>query len=159
MRRLVYALVFRKPPKTGFLTSRPININALGLAVSDKKISMWKTCDTHLNKLYSNKNITSDFHGIVSFDPIKMSQQKIGQNVYQTSDTQNLVIICFFSSYREELLNLKWKQLIPLSSASWSSKRGNFTLNGNQERPTMKKHLKISNVLIKRATLQFKTVN
>ena len=30
------------------------------------------------------------------------------------------------SSYLEELFNLKWKQLIPLSSASWSSKRYTF---------------------------------
>ena len=37
--------------------------------------------------IYSNKKDTSDFHGTVSFDPIKMSQQKIYQNVYQTSDT------------------------------------------------------------------------
>ena len=43
--------------------------------------------------LYSNKKDTSDFHGTVSFDPIKMSQQKIYQNVYQTSDTPKLVII------------------------------------------------------------------
>ena len=43
--------------------------------------------------LYSNKKDMSDFHGTVSFDPIKMSQQKIYQNVYQTSDTQTLVII------------------------------------------------------------------
>ena len=34
-----------------------------------------------------------------------------------------------------------------------------FTLNGNQERPTMKKHLNIPKVLIKRAALQFKIVN
>ena len=34
-----------------------------------------------------------------------------------------------------------------------------FTLNGNHERPTMKKHLKIPNVIIKRATFQFKTAN
>ena len=37
----------------------------------------------------------SDFHGTVSFDLIKMSQQKIYQNVYQTSDTQTLVIFDF----------------------------------------------------------------
>ena len=30
---------------------------------------------------------TSDFHGTVSFDPIKLSQQKINQNVYQMSET------------------------------------------------------------------------
>ena len=29
-------------------------------------------------------------------------------------------------SYLEELFYLKWKQLIPLSSASWSSKRDTF---------------------------------
>ena len=43
--------------------------------------------------IYSNKKDTSDFHGTVSFDPIKMSQQKIYQNVYHTSDTLKLVII------------------------------------------------------------------
>ena len=48
---------------------------------------------TYFAYLYSNKKDTSDFHGTVSFDPIKMSQQKIYQNVYQTSDTQKLVII------------------------------------------------------------------
>ena len=43
--------------------------------------------------IYSNKKDTSDFHGTVYFDPVKMLQQNISQNVYQTSDTQNLVII------------------------------------------------------------------
>ena len=43
--------------------------------------------------IYSNKKDASDFYGTVSFDPIKMSQQNIYQNVYQTSDTQKLVII------------------------------------------------------------------
>ena len=43
--------------------------------------------------IYSNKKDMFDFHGTVSFDPVKMSQQKINQKVYQTSDTQNLVII------------------------------------------------------------------
>ena len=28
------------------------------------------------NIIYSNKKETSDFHGTVSFDPVKMSQQK-----------------------------------------------------------------------------------
>ena len=37
--------------------------------------------------LYSNKKDTPDFHGTVSFGPIKMYQQKINHNVYQTSDT------------------------------------------------------------------------
>ena len=36
---------------------------------------------------------TSEFHGTVSFDPVEMFQQTINQNVYQTSGTQNLVII------------------------------------------------------------------
>ena len=43
--------------------------------------------------IYSSKKDTSDFHGTVSFDPIKMSEQKLYQNVYQVSDTQKLVII------------------------------------------------------------------
>ena len=32
-----------------------------------------------------------------------------------------------------------------------------FTINGNQERPTMKTHLKIPSQLTERAKLQFKT--
>ena len=43
--------------------------------------------------IYSNKKDASDFHGTVFFDPIKMSQLKIYQNVYQMSNTQKLVII------------------------------------------------------------------
>ena len=43
--------------------------------------------------IYSNKKETSVFHGTVSFDSVKMSQQKYNQNVYQMSDTQKLVII------------------------------------------------------------------
>ena len=43
--------------------------------------------------IYSNKKETSDFHGTVSYDPVKMLIQKYNQNVYQTSDTQKLVII------------------------------------------------------------------
>ena len=52
-----------------------------------------KNCD-----IYSNKKETSDFHCTVSIDPVtvKMSQQKISKIVYQTSDTQNLVILQFF---------------------------------------------------------------
>ena len=44
--------------------------------------------------IYSNKKETSDFHGTVSFDPVKMLQQKkTNKNVYQTSDAQKIVII------------------------------------------------------------------
>ena len=42
---------------------------------------------------YSNKKETSNFYGTVSFNPVKMSQQKVSQNAYLTSDTHNLVII------------------------------------------------------------------
>ena len=45
--------------------------------------------------IYSNKKDTSDFHGTASFDPIKMSQQKLNQNVYQTSATQNWQLFDF----------------------------------------------------------------
>ena len=109
--------------------------------------------------LYSNKKDTSDFHGTVSFDPIKMSQQKIYQNVYQTSDTPKLVIIWFYL--------LIWKSYWTLSENSSfhfhqqvdHQNVTHFTFNGNQKRQTMKKHLKFPNVLIKRAALQFKIVN
>ena len=39
------------------------------------------------------KKIRPIFMVFVYFDPVKMSQQKLNQNVYQMSDTQNLVII------------------------------------------------------------------
>ena len=51
--------------------------------------------------IYSSKKETSDFHGNVSFDPVKMSQQKQKRNVYQNS--VNYLIL---SSYLEGLLNL-----------------------------------------------------
>ena len=59
------------------------------------------------------------------------------------------------SSDLEGLLNLMCTQFFPLSPGSLSSKRDTFTLNGNQKRPTMKKHLKIKSLLIERAKLQF----
>ena len=34
--------------------------------------------------IYSNKKVTSDFHDTVSINPVKISQQKSNQNVYQT---------------------------------------------------------------------------
>ena len=39
-----------------------------------------------------------------------MLQQKANQTVYQTSDTQKMVIFFILFSYLEELFNLKWKQ-------------------------------------------------
>ena len=54
---------------------------------------------------YSNKKDTFDFHGTVSFDPIKMFQQKKYQNVSQTHTKNGNYLI--LSSYLEELLNLK----------------------------------------------------
>ena len=51
-----------------------------------------KVCKSFSSYILKQKD-TSDFHGTVSFDPIKMSQQKIYQHVYQMSDTQKLVII------------------------------------------------------------------
>ena len=65
------------------------------------------------------------------------------------------------SSYLEELLNLKRNQLFHYHQKVDHQNVTNFTLNGNQEHQTMKKHqkhLKIPIVLIKRATSQFKTV-
>ena len=44
----------------------------------------------HEEIIYSNKKDTSDFHGTVSFDPIKMFWQKINQ---KKSGTQKLVFI------------------------------------------------------------------
>ena len=57
--------------------------------------------------IYSNKKDTSDVHGTVSIDPIKMPQQKIYQNVYQTSEHTKVGNYLISSSFLEELLNLK----------------------------------------------------
>ena len=44
--------------------------------------------------IYSNKKKeTSDIHGTVYFDPVKKAQRKTSQNVYQASDTSQMVII------------------------------------------------------------------
>ena len=56
-------------------------------------LKMPSVSSPYFNKIYSNKKETSDFHGTVSYDPVKMLKQKYNQNVYQTSDTQKLVII------------------------------------------------------------------
>ena len=86
-----------------------------------QKIAIYRhtTCENvALKDIYSTKNETFDFHGTVLLDPVKMSQQKLNQNVYKTSDTQKVVIILFLSSYLEDLLNLMCTQLFPLSSGS-----------------------------------------
>ena len=73
------------------------SISFTGAAFVDRPFNLYfmfvflmLSSDIHV---YSNKKDTSDFHGTVSFDSVKMLQQKVSQNVYQTSDTQNLVII------------------------------------------------------------------
>ena len=62
-------------------------------------------------------------------------------------------------SYLEEFFNLKWKQLIPQSSASLPPKRDTVYVKWQSGTSNDEKHLKILNVLINRAHLQFKTVN
>ena len=63
----------------------------LGVSITMRLPYTTKAYKTAL--ICSNKKDTSDFHGTVSFGQIKMSQQNLNQNVYQTSDTQKLVII------------------------------------------------------------------
>ena len=59
------------------------------------------------------------------------------------------------SSDLEELSNLMYTHLFPLSSGIHHQNVTHFTLNGNQKLPTVKKHLKIPCLLIERAKLQF----
>ena len=66
---------------------------------------------------------------------------KINQNVYQTSDTQKMVIILFLSSYLEELLNLMCTQLFPLSSGSYSTKRDTFYVKWQSETSDNEKNI------------------
>ena len=69
-------------------------------------------------KTHSNKKETSDFHGTVSFDPVKGVVTKIKQkclsNVRHTKNGNYLIL----SSDLEELLNLMCTQLFPSSSGS-----------------------------------------
>ena len=88
---------------------------------------------------------------------LRCRNKKISQNVFQTSDTQKLVIIWFL------LLILKGYWTLCAHSFLHQQQEVNhqnvihFTLNGSQKRPTMKKHLKIPRLLIERLKLQFKT--
>ena len=87
------------------------SINSFGLRISPRLASANikpQNIETHFTPrclkkpdiIYSNKKKkkkkkkkkTSYFHGTVSFDPVKMLQQKKNQNVYQTSDNQKMVI-------------------------------------------------------------------
>ena len=81
---------------------------------------LYPLVSTSCTVIYSNKKDTSEdtsnFHGTVSFDPVKMSQQKINQNVYQTPDTQKLLFNFIFLSGR--VIEPKAKSAFPLSSES-----------------------------------------
>ena len=77
-------------PTSSFLLIYIWLISLYWSLLQDDSNSINKLLPSHI---YSNKKDTSVFHGTVSFDPIKMSQQKIYQNVYQASDTQNFVSI------------------------------------------------------------------
>ena len=62
--------------------SRP-SLNPEGDSMSNLCKEKTREFDTHAENdgivfiIYSNKKETSDFHGTVLFDPVKMSQQKI----------------------------------------------------------------------------------
>ena len=66
-----------------------------------------------LYHIYSNKKETSDFHGTVSFDPVKMTQQCLS-NVGHTIIGNCLIL----SSYLERLPNLMCTQLFSISPGS-----------------------------------------
>ena len=89
---LGYELCSRKEHK---LTDRIALRVARGLDIlpTGKSFKREGRVGVSVSYIYSNKKETSDFHGAVSFYPVKMSQQKINQNVNQTSDTQKMKII------------------------------------------------------------------
>ena len=91
----------------------------------------------HANKyIYSNKKVTSDFHGTVSINPVKVSQQKkCLSNVGHTKIGNYLSL----SSYHEGLLNLMCTQLFPLSLGSKLSKRDTFYVKWQPETSDDKK--------------------
>ena len=73
-----------------------ILIFKLSSQTSNDVLSIWDDINCYWRKKYILKQKeTSDFHGTVSFDPVKMLQYKSDQIVNQTSDTQKMVIIWF----------------------------------------------------------------
>ena len=100
---------------------------------------MWfELCRVKITDIYSNKKDTSYFHGTVSFDPIKMSQQNMYQNVYQKSDTQKLVIIWFYLIIWKSYWTLSENSSFHYHQQVDNQNVTHFTSNGNQERSTMK---------------------
>ena len=77
---------------------------------------LWSCGDGCLN-IYSNKKDKSDFHGTVSFDPVKMLQQNKNK-MFIKRPTHKHGNYSILSSDLEELLNLMCTQLFPLSPES-----------------------------------------
>ena len=76
--------------------------------------------------IYSNKKETSDFHGTVSFDLVKIFTTKIKPKCLSNVGHTKIGNCLILSSYLEGLLNLMCTQLFPLSLGSYSSKRDTF---------------------------------
>ena len=76
--------------------------------------------------IYSNKKVTSDFHGTVSINPVKMSQQKMKPKCLSNVGHSKIGNYLILSSYHEGLLDLMCPQLFPLSPGSKASKRDTF---------------------------------
>ena len=76
--------------------------------------------------IYSNKKETSDFHGTVSSDLIKMFTTKIKPKCLSNVGHTKIGNYLILSPNLKGLLNLMCTQLFPLSSGSYSSKRDTF---------------------------------
>ena len=74
------------------------------------------------NNILKQKDM-SDFHGSLLYLLVQL--RCLSESLSHVRQTK-VGIYLISSSYLEELLNLKWKQLNPLSSASWPSKRDTF---------------------------------
>ena len=68
-----------------------------------------------LGLIYSNKKETSDFHGTVSFNLVKMFTAKIKPKCLSNVGHTKIGNYLILSSYLEGLLNLMCTQLFPLS--------------------------------------------
>ena len=77
----------------------------------------------HIN---SNKKVTSDFHGTVSINPVKMSQQKMKPKCLSNVGHAKIGNYLILSSYHEGLLDLMCPKLFPLSPGRKASKRDTF---------------------------------
>ena len=97
-----------------------------------------------MDQIYSNKKVTSDFHGTVSINPVKTSRQNIKPKCLSNVGHTKIGNYLILSSYHEGLLDFMCQQLFPFSSESKSTKRDTFYVKWQPETSHVEKTSKNS---------------